>query len=126
VAAWLGDDYPMTCSEGNLVFGLTCLGALIAIVRYCACFNAYCARIAQLENRVQEFRSLKSIEGGGINLFELAQSAATWRRDHRRFGDERLNQLAMRLYRSGFIGLAAMILAGACGVYLEFGLCGAS
>jgi hypothetical protein len=116
----------MTCTQGELIFFFIAFIALVAIFRYCIVFNSYCARVAKLEGRQKDFQSLQSLDGGGLNFFEIEQASKIWRRDYLKFNDEKINGLVAKLFRSGFVSLAAMISAALWLAYLKLGVCGIS
>ena len=61
-----------------------------------------------------------------MNFFEIEQASKIWRRDYLKFNDEHINGLATKLFRSGFVGLAAIIAAALWWAYLKLGICSIS
>jgi hypothetical protein len=114
----------MSCNQGEITLLIVAIVALVAVIRYYLIFNSYCARIAKLEGRTGEFQSLQSIEGGGVNFLELEQASKLLRREYLKFNDEQLTKLAGKLFQSGFVGLAAMIVAASWCAYLKLEICG--
>jgi len=113
----------MTCTQGGVIFGLIALLTLVAILRYYAIFMAYCSRVAKIEGRQKEMNSIQSIEGGGMNFFEIEQAASLWRKEYLKYGDKQLNVLARRLFQTGLFGLIALIASALWYVYLRFEVC---
>jgi len=112
----------MSCTQGELIFGIIGLFTLVVVLRYCVLFSSYCARIAWLEGRQRDFQSLQSVEGGGMNFL---QAGGIWRRDYLKFDDAQVNRLGSKLFRSGIVGLIAMAAAAGWWAYLKDGMCGA-
>ncbi len=85
-----------------ILFGVNAVGL--------APFASLCSRIAEIEGRQAEFRSLKS-DDGGWNSFRQEQYMKLWRRDYRRFGDTTLNALGDRAFRWAAVAGAVSVVA---------------
>ena len=76
-------------------------------------FGELCQRIAERDGRQPELRET-GLEGGS-NYFEIEQQWKLWRRDYRRFGDDRLNVIGDRAFKRA-------VLAGVLNLTCVFAL----
>jgi hypothetical protein len=101
----------MTCNHGIALIVFIAVILAIGAIPYQLLFKRYCERVAELEGRTEEFRSLKAPEGG-MNWFEIEQSGKLWRRYYRKFNDERLTKMGDRLLTMaipGLLGIASLL-----------------
>ncbi len=76
-------------------------------------FGRLCSRIAEIEGRQAEFRSLKT-DDGGWNRYQQEQYWKLWRREYRQFGDSDLTALGDQAFKravaAGLVTLAAVVI----------------
>ena len=112
----------MTCHQGFILIVLIAIIVAIRVIRDKFLFKSYCERIAELEGRTDEFRSLIAPEGG-MNWFEIEHAGKLWRRYYLKFGDKRLTEIGNTLLRRGISSLLVMILLLIAIVYVKTIVC---
>jgi hypothetical protein len=99
--------------EIALITMLVLFAAVIIFPYVHMTFKDYCYRVAELDERIDEFLSLRTNEGG-LNRFEILCLGMLLKRDHLKYRDYKLSALADKVFKLGFVcfALAAPVLSG--------------